>query len=114
MRLIGVDTPELHYSDKLSRDARRARKDIKSIQELGKRSAIFTQSLCLNKKVKLEFDVEKRDKYRRLLSYVYLEDGTFVNARILEEGYGEAMTIPPNVRYAEYFLNLQKKAKTQP
>ncbi len=111
VRLIGVDTPEAHYSNKLLRDARRSRKDVRSIQAFGRKSSSFTRSLCAGKKVRLEFDVVKRDKYGRLLAYVYLEDGTLVNARILEEGFGQVMTIPPNVKHADYFLKLQKTAR---
>lgn len=111
VRLIGVDTPEVHYSNKLARDAEKSRKDIKVIQSLGRKSSEFTTNLCLGKKVRLEFDVEKRDRYRRLLAYVYLEDGTFVNARILEDGFGQVMTIPPNVKYSDYFLKLQGEAR---
>jgi micrococcal nuclease len=111
VRLIGVDTPEHHFSDKLMRDARRSQKDIKTVQELGKRSTAFTRKLCVGKKVSLEFDVTKRDRFGRLLAYVYLDDGTFVNARILEEGYGQVMTIPPNVKYAELFLRLEREAR---
>lgn len=113
VRLIGVDTPEVHYSDKLVRDARKSRKDIKAIQSLGRKASEFTNNLCMGKKVRLEFDVEKRDRYKRLLAYVYLEDGTFVNARILEEGFGQVMTIPPNVKYSEYFLKLQREARAR-
>jgi micrococcal nuclease len=111
VRLIGLDTPEVHYSDKLLRDAKRRKSDVGKIQELGRKASAFTKNLCLGKKVRLEFDVEKRDKYGRLLAYVYLEDGTFVNAKILEEGYGQVMTIPPNVRYADLFLQLQRQAR---
>ena len=111
VRLIGVDTPELHYSEKLLRDAARTGKDIKSIQELGRIASEFTKSLCAGKRVRLEFDVQRRDRYGRLLAYVYLEDGTFVNARILEEGFGQVMTIPPDVKYADYFLKLQQTAR---
>ena len=111
VRLIGMDTPELHYSEKLLRDSKRTRKDIKEIQSLGKRAAVFTKQLCEGKSVRLEFDVRKSDKYGRLLAYVYLEDGTFVNAKILEEGYGQVMTIPPDVKYADYFLKLQREAR---
>lgn len=111
VRLIGVDTPEVHYSDKLLRDAKRQNKDIRAIQELGRKASEFTKKLCGGKKVRLEFDVEKRDKYGRLLAYVYLEDGTFVNAKIMEEGYGQVMTIPPNVKYADLFLRLQRQAR---
>lgn len=111
VRLIGIDTPEVHYSDKLLRDARRNNRDIKAIQDMGRKASDFTKGLAENKKVRLEFDVERKDKYGRLLAYAYLEDGTFVNARIMEEGYAQVMTIPPNVRYADYFLKLQRQAR---
>jgi micrococcal nuclease len=111
VRLIGVDTPELHYSEKLLRDSQRTHKDIKAIQELGAKAADFTRSLCERKSVRIETDVRKLDKYGRLLAYIYLEDGTFLNAKILEEGYGQVMTIPPDVKYADYFLKLGRKAK---
>lgn len=111
VRLIGVDTPEVHRSDKLERDARRSRKDILTIQALGQRSSNFTKALCAGKRVRLEYDAERRDKYNRILAYVYLEDGTFVNAKILEEGYGQIMTIPPNVKHARLFLKLQNEAR---
>jgi len=111
VRLIGVDTPELHYSDKLVRDAKKTGTDIKTIQAMGAKASDFTKGLCANKKVKIEFDVKKQDRYGRLLGYVYLEDGTFVNAKIIEEGYGQIMTVPPNVKYSDLFLKLENKAR---
>ena len=111
VRLIGVDTPELHYSEKLLRDSQRTHKDIKELQAMGKVAADFTRRLCEGKRVRIETDVRKTDKYGRLLAYIYLEDGTFVNAKILEEGYGQVMTIPPDVKYADYFLKLERKAR---
>jgi endonuclease YncB( thermonuclease family) len=112
VRLIGIDTPEMHESDKLYRDSQRTRQDARTIQELGRRAYEFTKKLVEGKRVSLEFDVEKRDKYDRLLAYVYLkQDGTFVNARIIQEGYASLMTIPPNVRYAALFLKLYQEAR---
>lgn len=111
VRFIGIDTPESRYNKKLERDVARSRKDISEILKMGKIASNFTKDLVEGKSVRLEFDVEKRDRYGRLLAYVYLEDGTFVNARIIGEGYAQTMTIPPNVRYAGYFLKLQKEAR---
>ena len=111
VRLIGIDTPEVHYSQKLFKDAERSHREIKTIQALGKKASDFTKNLCFGRKVRLEFDVEKRDRYGRLLAYVYLEDGTFVNAKIMEEGFAQIMTVPPNVKYSDYFLKLQKEAR---
>ena len=111
VRLIGVDTPELHYSNKLVKDAQRSGVDMAAIQELGQKASDFTKSLVDGKSVRLEYDITKKDKYGRTLAYIYLEDGTFVNAKILEDGFGQIMTIPPNVKYADYFLKLQREAR---
>jgi micrococcal nuclease len=111
LRLIGIDTPEMHESDKLSRDSQRSRQDIQAIKDLGRRAYEFTKKLVEGKRVSLEFDAEKYDRYGRLLAYVYLKDGTFVNAKIIEEGYASLMTIPPNVKYADTFLNLYQEAR---
>lgn len=78
---------------------------------MGKESAKFTTGLVLGKDVRLEFDVQKKDRYGRLLAYVYLEDGTFVNAEIIKQGYGSPMTVPPNVKYAELFRKLYQEAR---
>ncbi|MFQ5989748.1 MAG: thermonuclease family protein [Candidatus Methylomirabilales bacterium] len=66
-----------------------------------------------NKTVHLEFDVEQRDRYKRLLAYVYLDDCTFVNAWLVEHGYAQVMTVPPNVKYQDLFLKLQREAREQ-
>ncbi len=47
----------------------------------------------------------------RTLAYVYLKDGTFVNAWLVEHGYAQVMTVPPNVKHQELFLKLQREAK---
>lgn len=59
----------------------------------------------------LEFDVKQRDHDGRLLAYVYLLDGTFVNAWLVEHGYMQVVTMPPNVTYQNLFLKLQRKAQ---
>jgi len=111
VRLIGIDTPEMHESEKLQRDAARTKQGQATIQKLGRRSYEFTKDLVEGKRVSLEFDVEKHDRYKRLLAYVYLKDRTFVNAKIIEEGYASLMTIPPNVKYADLFLSLYQEAR---
>lgn len=99
VRYIGIDTPELHHPKKL-------------VEYLAKEAKEFNQKLVGGKVVRLEFDVEKRDKYGRLLAYVYVGN-TFVNARLLEEGYAQILTIPPNLKYADEFLKLQRKAREE-
>ncbi len=111
VRLIGIDTPEMHESDKLYRDSQRTEQLTTTIQKLGRRAYEFTKNLVEGKRVSLEFDAERRDRYNRLLAYVYLKDGTFVNAQIVKEGYASLMTIPPNVKYADLFLKLYQEAR---
>ena len=111
VRLIGVDTPESSNNSKLRRDAKRTGQDAKEIIKMGKEAAAFTRDLVQGKNVRLEFDVQKRDKYGRLLAYAFLEDGTFVNAEIMKAGYAQVMTIPPNVKYQELFLKLEREAR---
>ena len=65
----------------------------------------------LGQDVALELDVQKRDRYRRLLAYVWLEDGTLFNMLIVREGYALVATYPPNVKYVEVFLACQREAR---
>lgn len=98
VRYIGINTPELHHPKKpVERYAREAKE--------------FNRRLVEGKKVRLEFDVERRDKYRRLLAYLFLEDGTFVNSELVRQGYAQVMTFPPNVKYADLFVRMQKEAR---
>lgn len=99
VRLIGVDAPE----------TRRTRN--KEIGYYAQESKNYLERLVLNRKVRLEFDVDKYDQYQRTLAYVYLEDGTFVNAKLLKDGYAMVLTVPPNVRFVEKFLELQQEAR---
>ncbi|MEJ5165458.1 MAG: thermonuclease family protein [Thermoanaerobaculia bacterium] len=82
VRLIGIDCPE---------------RDEKGFWQ----ALNFTKRLVLHKKVYIEYDAEKRDKYGRLLAYVFLEDGKFINEEILKEGHGKFILIPPNDKYKE-------------
>lgn len=111
VRLIGIDTPEMHDSQKLTRDSQRSGTDVKAIKALGRQAYQFTKNLVEGKRISLEFDVEKYDKYKRLLAYVHLKDGTFVNAEIVKQGYASLMTFPPNVKYADLFVKLYKEAR---
>ena len=111
VRLTGIDTPEMHESSKLNRDAQRSGQDVETIKQLGRRAYEFTKKLVEGKRVRLEFDVERYDKYKRILAYVYLTDGTFVNAEIVKQGYASLMTYPPNVKYADLFQSLYREAR---
>ncbi len=97
VRYIGVNTPE-------SVDPRRA------VQCFGKEASAYNAELVLGKRVRLEPDVEDRDKYGRLLRYVWLGD-TMVNEQLVTDGYAQVMTIPPNVKYVERFKAAQTQAR---
>ena len=80
----------------------------------GKKATAFTREFVLGKRVKLELDVEERDRYGRLLAYVRrADDGAFLNAALVERGYAQVLTVPPNVKYAERFLRLQRRARAR-
>lgn len=99
IRLIGVDTPETRNTGR------------KVVGYYGQEAKGFVTRMLTGKKVRLEYDVDRFDQYGRTLAYVYLEDGTFVNAELMKQGYAMVMTFPPNVKYAELFLKLQQEAR---
>ncbi len=111
VRLIGIDTPEVWLNPKLERDRKRTKRDYETIIAMGKIATEFTKNLVEGKKVKLEFDVEKKDRYGRLLAYVYLPDGRMLNAELVKEGYARVYTFPPNVKYVNMFLELQREGR---
>ena len=99
VRLIGIDTPEsVHPNSKKN-------------NKYGEEASKYTKSLLEGKTVKLEFDVSPKDKYGRLLAYVYLESGEMLNEKLLKEGYAQVATYPPNVKYVEKFKEIQKEAR---
>lgn len=99
VRLIGVDAPE-------SRNVFNKKKGY-----YGEESKHYVTQLLEGKFVRLELDVNEFDRYGRTLAYVYLEDGSFLNAKLIKEGYAVMMTVPPNVKYADKFIVLQREAR---
>ena len=97
VRLIGVDTPETKHPRK-------------PVEYYGKEASAFTKKMAEGKVVRLEYDQQKIDKYGRLLAYVYLSDGTFLNAEIIKQGYGHAYTRSP-FKYLEQFRQYEKEAR---
>ncbi len=84
---------------------------MKGVEPCGKETSEANRMLVDGKTVRLEFDVQQLDRYKRLLAYVYLKDGTFVNAWLVEHGFAQVMTVPPNVKHQELFLRLQREAR---
>ena len=101
VRLIGIDAPE-------SRDTRN-----KEATELGKEATTYLENLIGGEKIRLEYDAGRYDRYGRTLAYAYLADGTFINAKLVRDGFATVMTVPPNVKYADTFLKLERKARNQ-
>jgi len=98
VRLIGVDTPE-------TVDPRRP------VQYFGKEASEFTRQLAAGKRVRLEFDQDRMDRYGRTLAYVYLQpDNLLLNAEIIRQGYGFAYTRFP-FRMMEQFRMFEQEAR---
>jgi len=111
-RLIGIDTPESSANRKAEKDAKRSGQDIKTLTAMGKKATNYVKSILKpGDTVSLEFDVKHRDKYGRLLHYVYLPDGKMLNEEIVKAGYAQVMTYPPNIKYQERFLKAYRKAR---
>lgn len=112
IRLIGIDTPESKVNKKAKKDAARSSQDIKTIVSLGKAATSFTKSIIKpGDLVDIEQDVQSRDRYGRLLAYVYLKSGKMLNEEIIAAGFASVMTIPPNVRHQERFLRAYRTAR---
>jgi micrococcal nuclease len=99
VRLLGVDTPELHHPTK-------------PVQCFAAEAAEYTAAALVGRAVHLEFDRERRDKYGRLLAYVFI-DGHRYNDDLLREGYARVLVIPPNGRYSRTMLQEELHARAQ-
>jgi micrococcal nuclease len=94
-RLIGFDAPEMGQ------------------EPWGKKAREHLRVMLKNSEwnVSVEMDVEKYDQYNRLLVYVWTKDKTFVNERMLADGYAVLFTFPPNTKYVEAFKKAQRLAR---
>ncbi len=97
IRLIGVDTPETHHPTK-------------PVGCFGVEAENFTRTNLDKKEVSLEYDVERKDKYGRVLAYVYFGDIRF-NDELIKRGFAKVLTIEPNTRYANIHSKLEVEAK---
>jgi micrococcal nuclease len=97
VRYIGVNTPEVHHPRKGEEPGGRA-------------AAAVNRGLVDGRRVRLELDTQSRDRYGRLLAYVWVDD-TMINAELVRRGFAQVMTVPPNVRHQSLFLKLQREAR---
>jgi micrococcal nuclease len=81
------------------------------VERYGKEASSFAKRELSGVTVRLGGDVEPRDRYDRLLAYVWLPDGTFWNALLAAEGYAQLITVPPNVAYVDLFRRLVAEAR---
>jgi len=99
VRYIGVDTPE-------------SVKPGAPVECFAGRAGEFNRRLIAGERVRLVSDLEPRDRYGRLLAYVYrVRDGLFVNAELVRRGYAETLTVPPNVEHAAELRRLASAAR---
>ncbi len=102
LRYVGINTPE-------TVDPKRP------VGCFGKEASDENKRLISGKEVILEKDVSETDKFGRLLRLVYLklDDGSllFVNDYLVRQGYAEASTYPPDVKYSQQFIEAQREAR---
>ncbi|MFZ2656537.1 MAG: thermonuclease family protein [Victivallales bacterium] len=109
VRMIGIDAPESRPNKRLELQIKQQNKDRKTILELGeKANAHLKELIGKNEFVYLEYDVQKLDKYERVLAYVYILDKNnrfvMLNVQMLKNGFAYPLTIPPNVKNAKKAL----------
>jgi len=97
VRYIGIDCPETTHP-------------YEPVEWMGPEATEANRQLVENKIVYLEKDVSETDRYGRLLRYVFLADGTFVNAELVRLGYAQSVTYAPDVRHQNLFLKMQQEA----
>ncbi|HSJ59452.1 MAG TPA: thermonuclease family protein [Anaerolineae bacterium] len=97
LRYIGIDTPETVRPNT-------------PVEWMGPEASAANKALVLGETVYLEKDVSETDRYGRLLRYVYLADGTFVNGELVRQGYAYASTYPPDVKYQDLLSEMQREA----
>ena len=118
VRYIGVNAPEVPHvrghdaagGRPRAPDERHHARGFPHTPAAGDAARRINLQLVSGKQVRLELDRERRDSYKRLLAYVWVGD-TMINAELIRLGYAHVMTVPPNVRYQELFVKLQREAR---
>jgi micrococcal nuclease len=98
VRFIGIDTPEMNFDTTKIPDC------------FALEATDMTKKLLLNQEIEMEKDKEDKDKYGRLLRYVYSEK-LFINDFLVRQGYAKSLTIPPDTKYAANFQTAQEQAQ---
>lgn len=102
VRYIGIDTPELYR--------RSGTAWVYQPEPYAEQALAFNRLAVEGRTVRLESDVERRDRYQRRLAYVYRDDA-LINADLVAQGLANVLTIPPNTRHADLFRRLEREAR---
>ena len=97
VRYLGINTPEVAHKDEPG-------------EPFGDEAKAFNKKLVQGHWINLELAEQQRDPYGRLLAYVFLADGTFVNGELVRQGYAHLLRKQPKLRYWERLLALQRQA----
>jgi endonuclease YncB( thermonuclease family) len=97
VRYLGINTPEVVHKDEPG-------------EPFGDEAKAFNKKLVQGRWINLELAEQQRDPYGRLLAYVFLADGTFVNGELVLQGYAHLLRKQPKLRYWERLLALQRQA----
>lgn len=98
VRFLGINTPEVAGRNKAEEPG-------------GEQAKTWLKQLLENKKVTLQGDVEKQDKYQRTLAYVFTEDKMHVNLELVKRGLATVNIYPPNLKYVDGLLAAQQAAE---
>ena len=94
-RLIGIDTPEVYGG----------------VECFGREASAYAERQLDGERVRFTVGREERDRYGRVLVYLWLEDGRSFNAMLVSRGYAQPLTIAPNDEYAANFVALSRRAR---
>jgi micrococcal nuclease len=114
IKLLGLDMPETTLNDRVYEKALKNSTTPAEIINRGLSGREFVKKyLQYGSQIWIEFDVQKRDHFFRLLGYVYLADGRMLNEIILKAGLSEPLLLPPNLKYQQRFQELARLAQKE-
>jgi micrococcal nuclease len=112
IKLLGLDMPETTLNDRVYEKALKNSTTPAEIINRGLTGREFVKKyLQYGSQIWIEFDVQKRDHFSRLLGYVYLIDGRMLNEIILRAGMSEPLLLPPNLKYQQRFQEIARQVQ---
>ena len=112
IRLIGIDTFEIHKNNKAYRQAYENNITIDEVIRRGKAAKEFLkEELKSHSHYYFEYDEQFQDRYKRTLAYIWLDDKTMLNLQIVCKGYAMPLKIRPNTKYASQIKECYQRAK---